>query len=212
MIIVVIATLILLSIITFILLARFYPPLNRSLFGGEFEIPFDDIQFWVKKVPGRSYYRVDARYLKSPIEGSGGIYFTDKMNRGGLGIVFNPENGGIYGTGVVHIDYDDKGNSVDVYLSASCSREEDKKILSLPAEWRFYYLGEGNIEDQVFKPIFPEETKFTFLTGGSIVITDAPAYYITIHLPSNLKKLEKEELEKPSLVEIIKEETRVKEW
>ncbi len=74
-----------------------------------------------------------------------------------------------------------------------------------------YCLGEGKIEGEVFKPIFPKGTKFTFRLMGRIEITDAPGYYITIHFPGTLKKLEKEELEKGILAEIVEEETRVRE-
>jgi hypothetical protein len=99
MVITAIVILILLSIISFLLLVRFYPPLNLYLFGGKFQISFDNIQFWVKKVPGRNYYKVDARYLKSPIEESGGIFFRDEEKIGGLTVLFNPEDNRIYGGG-----------------------------------------------------------------------------------------------------------------
>lgn len=182
MVITVVVFFILSSIVSFLLLAKFYPPLNRKLFGGEFEIPFDDIQFWVKKVPQRSYYRVYTKYLKSPetvVTWLGHpIFFAD--TRGTLGsddIFFNPEDNNIYGGG----------------------SEREKGW-----EWDFFRLGEGRFEAKIFKPIFPEGTKFTFLIGGSLEITDAPAYYITIYLPTKLKKIEKEEL-KGALAEIIED-------
>lgn len=209
MIILIIGIFILVSIISFILLIRFYLPLDSFLFSPrEFLILPDDIQFWVEKVPGRNYYKVDARYKKSPIEESGGIHFDDKMGRGGWGIIFNPEDGRMYGQGVVHVDYDDKGNLINVEISMAHSREELRKITSLPTEWRFYCLGEGKIEAEAFKPIFPEGTKFTFCLPDRIGISSAPAYHITIHFPDTLKKLEKEELEKGVLAEIVEDVTR----
>jgi len=178
----VIGIFILVSIIVFILLVRFYPPLDRFLFQPrEFEISPNDIQFWVKRVPSRNYYRVDAKYLKSPEELSGGVYFTleDKEWEGGWSIVFNPEDNKIYGGGWW--------------------------------ERSIYCLGGGKIEGEIFKPIFPEGTKFTFCLPDRIGISSAPAYYITIHLPSTLKKLTKDELERPSLAEIVEEETKIRE-
>ena len=183
MVIVIIMSFILLSIISFILLAKFYPPLSRKLFGGEFEIPFDEIQFWVKKVPQRDYYRVYAKYLRDPekigdTEFGHGIYFEGKGEIGGWNVVFNAEDKIIYGGGWW--------------------------------EREVHCLGEGRIDGGLFKPIFPQGTKFTFIQGGSLEITSAPRYYIKIYFPGTLKKLEKAELEKPSLREIIEEETKVK--
>lgn len=87
---------------------------------------------------------------------------------------------------------------------------EDNRIYG--GGWgELYCLGEGKIEGEVFKPIFPKGTKFTFRLMGRIEITDAPGYYITINLPSTLKEIKKEELTKPSLAEILEEETRVKD-
>lgn len=176
---------VILSIISFILLLKFYPPsLDNFLFGErEFSISLNDIQFWVKKMPNRNYYRVDGRYLKSPIEDSGGIFFRDEEKIGGLTVLFNPEDNKIYGGG--------------------WAEGKERK-------WELFYLGEGKIADNVFKPIFPEGTKFTFILPGRISISSAPAYYITIHLPNTLRKLEKEELGKGILAEISEEETRVK--
>jgi len=95
---------ILLSIVSSLLLIRFYPPLNRKLFGGEIPISIDEIQFWVKKVPNRSYHRIYARYLKNPIElpdFGHGIFFADadKEKIGGLKLFFSSENNKIYGGG-----------------------------------------------------------------------------------------------------------------
>ena len=81
MVIAVIVILISVSLISFILLVRFYLPLDEFLFSPrEFLVRLDEIQFWVEKVSGRSYYWVDARYLKSPIGDSGEIA-TQKPNR-----------------------------------------------------------------------------------------------------------------------------------
>lgn len=191
MIIIVIAVVVLLSIIiSFLLLARFYPPLNRKLFGGEFPISFDEIQLWVKKVPERSYYRVCAKYLRDldPENlmwwGGHTVFFADM--RGTLGfddIFFNPEDNKIYGGGWA----------------------EGKE-----REWELYHLGEGKIEGKVFKPLFPEGTKFTFHPLGALEITSAPRYYIKIYFPGTLKKLEKEELKRGILAEIVENEGSTK--
>jgi hypothetical protein len=182
MVIVIIMSFILLSIISFILLAKFYPPLNRKLFGGEFEIPFDEIKFWVKKVPQRDYYRVYARYLKDPEtelpEFGHGIYFAGGGKIGGWNIIFSNDDNKIYGGGWW--------------------------------EREVYYFGKGKITGELFKPEFPKGTKFTFIQGGSLEITSAPRYYIKIYFPGTLKKLENTELEIPSLREIIEEETKIK--
>ena len=57
----------------------------------------------------------------------------------------------------------------------------------------------------MFKPVFPEGTKFTFLLHGVLEITDAPGYYITIYFPGTLKKLTKEKLEKGVLAKIVED-------
>jgi hypothetical protein len=179
---------ILLSIISFILLAKFYPPLNRKLFGGEFPISFNEIQFWVKKVPDGDYYRIYARYLKSPATvttwGGHSIFFADSRATLGFNDIFlNTNDNKIYGGG---------------------------SEIERGWEWAFYCLGEGKIEDELFKPAFPKGTKFTFLQHGSLEITDAPGDYITIYLSANLNKLERKELEKPSLAEIVAGKTKIR--
>lgn len=192
MIIRIIAIFILLSSVSFLLLARFYSPLRRSLFGGEFSISFDEIQFWAKKVPQRNYYKVYARYLKrfktEDSEFGHEIYFDDEAQGGGWIIMFNPEDDKIYGSGWIEV------------------RENNNR------EWKqaFYYLGEGKIEGKVFKPIFLEGAKFIFFQGGSLEITSAPREFLKIYFVGTLKKLEKEELEKNSIREIVEDVTRVK--
>lgn len=182
--IIIIATVVL-SAATFVLLAKFYTPLNRYLFGGEVEISSDEIQFWVKKMPNRNYYRVYAKYLKN-IETvmwwGHSLFFAD--SRGTLGfddIFFNPEDNKIYGGG-----------------------SEKKRGW----EWAFFCLGEGKNEGERFTPFFPRDIRFNFIQGGSLEITSAPRNYIKIYFPSTLKKLEKEELEKSILAEIVKDVTR----
>ena len=126
MIMIVAAVILLLAAISFALLAKFYPPLNLKLFGGEFSISPDEIQFWVKKVPQRNYYMVYAKYLKSPetaqwLDVSHPVFYID--NSGVLGyndIFFNPEDNKIYGGG------------------SEKDREEWK--------WAFYCFGEGALE------------------------------------------------------------------
>ena len=125
MIVGVIATLILVGIVSFILLAKFYPPLKLYLFGGETQISSNDIQFWVKKVQNRNYYKVYARYLKCPLKLSDhAILFRDEEKIGGLTVLFNPEDNKIYGGGWA------KGTK---------------------REWEFYHLGEGEIKNGIFK-------------------------------------------------------------
>lgn len=186
-IIIIITISVLLSIITFILFAKYYPPLNRKLFGGEYSIPFDDIQFWIKKVPNRNYYRVYAKYKKNPetvMWWGHSVFFAD--NRGTLGfdaIFFNPEDNKLYGGG----------------------SEIEKGW-----EWLFYYLGEGRTKEGLFEPIFPKGTKFTFRQSAYLEITSAPRDYIKIYFLGMLKKLEKEGLKKGILAEIVEDVTRVK--
>jgi hypothetical protein len=186
-IIIVIVIFILLSITSFLLLAKFCPPLNRKLFGGEFEISLDDIQFWVKKVPQRNYYRVYARYQKSPktvMWWGHSVFFADSKRILGFdAIFFNPEDNKIYGGG----------------------SEKEKGW-----EWTFYYLGEGKIPEEVFKPLFLEGTKFTFNQLGSLEFASPPGDHIKIYFPGTLKKLEKEDLEKGILAEIVEDVTRAK--
>lgn len=188
MMIIVMATLILLSSVFFILLVKFYPPLRISLFGGEIPISYDDIQFWIKKVPGGRYCRVYTKYLMSPKTAAGEwldfshpVFYADsKIVLGFNAIFFNPEDNKIYGGG---------------------SEENIKEW-----KWAFYCLGEKKVEKGMFKPIFPEGTKFTFHQLGFLEITSAPRNHIKIYFQGILKKLEKEELEKGILAEIAKNE------
>lgn len=198
MVILAIVAVVLLSIVSFILLVRFYPPLRLSLFGGEIPISLEDIQFWVKKVPQRNYYRVYARYLKDskrtedPDFGHA-IFFEADIKNGTHGsiIVFNPEDNKIYGGGWSGL----QGGHL---------------IQKDPKKWKrvFYCLSEGKVEGDIFRPVFLQGTKFTFMLGGSLDISSAPAYYITIYLPYTLKKLTEEELEKGILAEIVEDVTK----
>lgn len=188
MIVTVIIMFILLSLISFILLVRFYPPLDHFLFDPrEFLISPNEIQFWIEKVPGRSYYKVLAKYKKSPeavTTWGHSIFFADGRDTLGFNSIFlNPDDNKIYGGG----------------------SEIEKGW-----EWTFYCLGEGKIEGDVFKSVFPEGTKFTFRLPGRILISSAPAHCIKIYFPGTLKKLEKEELEKGILAEIVEDVTRPK--
>lgn len=190
MIIVVIVAIVLLGLTSFILLAKFYPPLNLKLFGGEFPISLDDIQFWVKKVPRRNYYRVLAKYKKNLetteewLDFSHSIFFADNSGTHGFdAIFFNPEDNKIYGGG-------DAGD-----------REW---------EWVLYYLGAGKLQGEIFEPIFPEGTNFTFHQLGSLEITSAPRNHIKIYFHGNLNKLTKEELKERILAQILKESDRKK--
>ena len=175
----------LLAVASFILLAKYYPPLRLYLFGGEIPVSINDIKFWTEKVAGKNYYRIYAKYLKCSIELPGyghGIYFNDRIKKGGWGIFFDPEDAKIYGAGFWG------GN------------------------WELYCLGEGRLQDNIFEPNFPEGTKFTFLQKGLLDIENPTAYSIMIYLPETLKKLEKAELDKDVLAEIIegKDYTRPK--
>lgn len=169
-----------LFIILFGMLATLYLPFNRYLFGGEIPVAFDEIQFSFKKAPHGNYYWVDARYLRRPAEFAGGIYFTLQDKKW---------EGGWR---IIFSPIDNK-----IYGGGWWEKA-------------IYHLGEGKIEAGVFKPTFLEGTKFTFLQYGKLELTDAPRNFITIHLPSTLKKLTQEELGVSSLAEIVKEETKIK--
>lgn len=179
--------LILLSTVVTFLLVRFYPVLRHSLFGGEILVSPDEIQFWVKKMPNRNYYRVYAKYLKNletVMWWGHSLFFAD--SRGTLGfndIFFNPEDNKIYGGG----------------------SEKERGW-----EWAFFCLGEGKNEEERFTPFFPRDTRFNFIQGGSLEITSAPRNYIKIYFPNTLKKLEKEELKKGTLAEIVEDTTKRK--
>ena len=174
-------TVIALVILSVILVMNYYPPLKLKLFGGEIPISVNDIQFWVEQASDKNFYHIEAKYLKSPIDSSGGIYYIllGNAKAGGWRIVFNPEDNKIYGGGWW------------------------EKIV--------FCLGEGKIEKGIFKPTFLPGAYFTFIQGGSLELTSAPGYFINIYFPNKLKRLTEEELKKPSLAEILKEETRVKE-
>ena len=139
MVMITIMSFILLSVISFILLARFYPPLNLKLFGGEIYISYNDIQFWVKKAPQRSYYRVYARYVKSPktaewSDSSHPVFYADtKMVLGFNDIFFNPEDIKIYGGGLKKVQKNgsgpfialEKGNLKERYLNLAFLKVRD---------------------------------------------------------------------------------------
>jgi hypothetical protein len=182
-----IGIIILLGIVVFILLSEYYPPLKLYLSGGEIPVSSNEIQFWIKKVPQKNYYKLCARYLKDPDktedpEFGHAIFFEMGIGPSirGYGLIFNPEDNKIYGG--------------DWW---------EKKV---------YPLIDGKIDGNSFIPIFLEGTKFTFRLPEHDFLTwsDAPAYYITIYLPHRSNKLTDEELKKPSIAEIIEGETRIK--
>ncbi len=187
--------LLLASIISFPFLIFTWNPLRKLLQVGHFCIPFKEIQFWIEKAPQRDYYYLYARYIKSPKTESSfghGILFETKYAFGSK-LIFNPEDNKIYGKALRQ------------------------------GKWEFDRLGEVKFEKSIFKPIFPKGTKFTFICPEIVdsfvkflipvsTMSDLTVHSIMIHFPtSTLKKLTKEELEKSSLAEIFKEETKPKE-
>ena len=103
MVMLIIGVFLFIGIVTFVSLAKFYPPLNRYLFGGELEIPLKDIHFWAEKVPQRNYYRVHAKYLKNlktVMWWGHSVFFRDEIKPLGFDAIFlNSENNKIYGGG-----------------------------------------------------------------------------------------------------------------
>jgi len=185
---IIIVAVILLSTLSFKLILKFKPSLRYSLFGGEVTISPEDIQFWVEKREQESYYRVCARYLKNletEMQGFGHWLHLSISGHKGIGggspdIIFNPKDSKIYGV-------------------AREGMEKDNR------EWKrgVYCLREGHIYRKLLKPVFFEGTKFSFRMGGKLEITDAPAFYITIHLPDTAKKLENKEPEEEILHELV---------
>jgi hypothetical protein len=178
----IIGILILLSVISFLLLLKFSPSLRLSLFGGEISVPPEDIQFRVEKVPQRNYYLVHGQYIKCS---TGLLYMNGHLNffksesgASGLDILYSPISNRIYG--------------------GRLTEEKEKK-------WELYYLGQGKVEGKVLKPVFPKGTKFTFRMVGSLEITDAPGYYITIYIPGILEKIGNEELKENVIAEIVED-------
>lgn len=186
-------------------------------------IPFKEIKFWIEKSPKRDYYYINARYLKSPKSESSfghGIIFRGEGAVRGFGLIFNPEDNKIYGKELSGGGWYDSVNNVFLTVPPEDWKEDGTVIYKEP-EWIFYHLGEARFEKDIFQPIFPRHTRFTFISreiADSFIkfiipvstMSDLTVHSIVVHFPPYaLNELTKKELEKtPSLAEIFKEETK----